>query len=502
MQKKQILKNAAILVVWFLLWEMLTLAIHSRLIMAGPMETAAAFVRLVTTTDFYKCMGYSVCRVLLGFLTALFGALLLAAASYKYPTLGAFFAPMLLFMRSIPVASFVIIALLWMGSKNLSVLIVVFVALPVLYSQIMSGFQNADNKYRELAAVFEFPLWTKICAIYAPAMKEGFLSACRLAVGMSFKAGIAAEVIAGSRGSIGEQLYLAKLYFSTGELFAWTVVIVGLSFVCEQLTGWMFNRGLKWMMSGKVSLSGAIFSDKGKRISDAGSVHENPDAFSNNGDLKRDLTHASSGTISMEHVCKSFGEQTVLSDLSVNVCASEILGVTGASGIGKTTFLGLICGFLKPDSGVVDAPGRTAVLFQDSRLIEHQDAVTNAAYGLCGRHGGCSKAQALHMAEAALKEILPEHVLHQPVSSLSGGQRRRVELVRTMLAQASVVVLDEPFAGLDEETKKICQTFIRDHRQERLLVIAVHEREALEELSVTHWIELDEYADVYKNSCN
>jgi NitT/TauT family transport system permease protein len=502
MQKKQSFKNVVILVVWLILWEMLTLAIHSKLIMAGPVETAAAFVRLVIKIDFYKCIGYSVSRVLLGFLIALFGALLLAAASYKYPTLGAFFSPMLLLMRSIPVASFVIIALLWMGSKNLSVLIVVFVALPVLYSQTMSGFKNVEKKYRELAEVFGFTLWTKICAIYVPAMKEGFLSACRLAVGMSFKAGIAAEVIAGSRGSIGEQLYLAKLYFSTGELFAWTVVIVGLSFVCEQFTGWIFNRGFKWMMSGKVSLSGKIFCTNRKKRADVGNAHQNSNDSSDNGDLKKNLTRASSGKICMEHVSKSFGEQTVLSDLSVNVCAHGILGVTGVSGIGKTTFLGLISGFLKPDSGVVDATGRTAVLFQDSRLIEHQDAVTNAAYGLCGRHGECSKAEAVRMAEAALKEILPEYVLHQPVSSLSGGQRRRVELVRTMLAQASMVVLDEPFAGLDEETKNICQTFIKAHQQERLLVIAVHEKETLEELCVTHWLELDEYADVYKNSCN
>jgi NitT/TauT family transport system permease protein len=490
MQKKQIVKNVLIFVVWLILWEMLTLAIHSKLIMAGPVETAAAFVRLVTKIDFYKCMGYSACRVLFGFLIALFGALLLAAASYKYPVLGSFFAPMLLLMRSIPVASFVIIALLWMGSKNLSVLIVVFVALPVLYSQIMSGFQNVEKKYMELAEVFEFTLWTKICAIYVPAMGEGFTASCRLAVGMSFKAGIAAEVIAGSRGSIGEQLYLAKLYFSTGELFAWTVVIVGLSFICEQLTGWGLNRGLKWMMSEKVSLSGRIFCTNRKRRSALGNAHQNSNASSDNGGLKRSSDRASSGKICMEHVCKSFGEQTVISDLSVNVCAPGILGVTGASGIGKTTFLGLICGFLKPDSGRVEVCERTAVLFQDSRLIEHQDAVTNAAYGLCGRHGECSRAEAARMAEAALKEILPECVLHQPISSLSGGQRRRVELVRTMLAQASVVVLDEPFAGLDEETKKACQAFIRAHQQKRLLVIAVHEKETLGELPVTHWLEL------------
>ena len=138
-------------------------------------------------------------------------------------------------MKSIPVASFTILAIIWVGSKNLSVLVSVLIAIPIIYSNMLEGIDSLDPKLKTMAQVFEIPAGKRFFGIYMSQILPYFRSASRLAMGLCWKSGVAAEVIGIPDGSIGEKLYMSKVYLETEDLFAWTLLIILLSFICEKL---------------------------------------------------------------------------------------------------------------------------------------------------------------------------------------------------------------------------------------------------------------------------
>lgn len=146
-------------------------------------------------------------------------------------------------LKSIPVASFVILALIWAGSANLSVLIAFLVVLPVIYIHTVAGLESTDEKLLEMAKVFSMSPWKQIRYIYIPALVPYLRSGCGVALGMSWKSGVAAEVIGVPDHSIGEKLYMSKIYLNTGDLMAWTFVIIVISA--------LFEKAVLRLLSGK-----------------------------------------------------------------------------------------------------------------------------------------------------------------------------------------------------------------------------------------------------------
>ena len=135
-------------------------------------------------------------------------------------------------VKATPVASFIILALVWVSGSSLSVLISFLMVLPVLYSAVRTGIGSADRQLLEMAQVFRLPLGRRLRAVWLPAVLPAFRQGCGVALGICWKSGVAAEV---PDGSIGDALYRAKITLSTGELFAWTFVIILLSAVFEKL---------------------------------------------------------------------------------------------------------------------------------------------------------------------------------------------------------------------------------------------------------------------------
>ena len=158
----------------------------------------------------------------------------LAVWAYWSKTVEILTAPVIAVVKSTPVASFIILCLIWIPSRNLSVFISFLMVLPVIYTNILEGIRQTDRKILEMAKVFRVNLRRQIRYIYVSQVLPYFLSACRLSLGMCWKAGVAAEVIGVPSGSIGEKLYNAKIYLNTPDLFAWTIVIIVISFVFEK----------------------------------------------------------------------------------------------------------------------------------------------------------------------------------------------------------------------------------------------------------------------------
>lgn len=235
-EKRAVIRRKLIAVIILLaVWQLLSIWINKKLFLPSPMATVMALVELVQTGEFYLSVATSFLRILTGFVLAVFCGVLLAVAAGWNRQLEEILKLFMQMIKAIPVASFVILVLLWVKSSNLSVVISFLMVVPIIYANVRQGICAADEKLLEMAKVFRIGRYRKIRYIYLPALLPHFVGACSLGVGFCWKSGIAAEVIGLPNHSIGEQLYESKLYLMTPELFAWTIVIVLISVLFEKL---------------------------------------------------------------------------------------------------------------------------------------------------------------------------------------------------------------------------------------------------------------------------
>ena len=225
-----------VLCFWLLLWELISRRDTHEIFLASPVSVVITLLELMKTWDFWQTIISSSLRIITGFVLALLAGIALATAAYNSRLIRELISPVMKIMKAIPVASFIIIALLWLNNKMyLSILISFMMVLPLIYTNVLQGLRFADEKLLQMAKVFKLSGFKKMIAIYLPAVLPYFISAVSVGIGFCWKAGIAAEVIGIPSGSIGERLYEAKLYIMTRELFAWTIVIIIISMLFEKV---------------------------------------------------------------------------------------------------------------------------------------------------------------------------------------------------------------------------------------------------------------------------
>lgn len=227
---------------WLAVWQFAAMKIGKEVLLASPVSTIKALISLCGQSAFWSAIIFSLSRIMLGFTLALLMGVLLAGLSAAYDTVRYIFAPLFNVIKAVPVASFIILALLWVRGGNLSICISFLMVLPIIYNNMLAGFTRVDKSLLEMAAVFRLSNLKKIKYIYIPQVLPYFTAACTTSLGLCWKSGIAAEVIGMPRGSMGNRLYETKLYMDTPEMFAWTVVIVIISFVVEKGFLWMLDK--------------------------------------------------------------------------------------------------------------------------------------------------------------------------------------------------------------------------------------------------------------------
>ena len=220
---------------WLIVWQLAAMTVGQAVLLASPVDTLAALVRLVGQGGFWASVGFSLARIACGFLLAIALGSLLAACAAHSRILKTLLSPLLAVIKATPVASFIIVALIWVPSRGLSVLISFLMAFPVIYLNVAEGVEQLSPELCEMSQLFRVPFFRRLRYFYLPALLDHFYAACAAALGLSWKAGIAAEVIGIPAGSLGEKLYEAKVYLNTPELFAWTLVIIALSVLTEKL---------------------------------------------------------------------------------------------------------------------------------------------------------------------------------------------------------------------------------------------------------------------------
>lgn len=220
---------------WLILWELANVSIGQEILLPSPVAVIRTLFLLVQSLDFWQTILFSSLRIITGFVLALILGTLLAVLSFRFRLIEELISPIMKITKAMPVASFIILALVWIKSRNLSVLISFLMVMPMIYTNVIQGLTVADEKLLQMARVFRVGWFNRVTAIYLPSIKPFFLTAVTVGLGFCFKAGIAAEVIGIPTGSIGARLYEAKLYLMTKELFAWTIVIILISMVFEKV---------------------------------------------------------------------------------------------------------------------------------------------------------------------------------------------------------------------------------------------------------------------------
>ncbi len=225
---------------WLLVWEGASLALASTtggrmLLLASPVQALGRLIDLAGTPEFWRAAAFSSLRILGGFFLSCVLAVALAALAARLRWVRELLSPLVAVVKAVPVVSFIILALIFFSSENLSLLISALMVFPPVYLNVLEGIGHTDRQLLEMARVFRVPLSRQLRGIYLPAVLPYFRSAVSLGLGLCWKSGAAAEVIGLPEGSIGEALYTAKVYFQTGDLFAWTAVIVAISVLFERL---------------------------------------------------------------------------------------------------------------------------------------------------------------------------------------------------------------------------------------------------------------------------
>jgi len=180
--------------------------------------------------------------------------------------------------------------------------------------------------------------------------------------------------------------------------------------------------------------------------------------------------------IRFDNVSFSYGDTPVLTDLSFSV-DKGVLWLTGANGTGKSTAIHLALGLLHPDSGTVEAPGRASAVFQEDRLCEQLTAIANVRLGLS------RKASTSEILDELAQAGLSDEDAYRPVSQLSGGQRRRVTLVRALMRDSDILCLDEPYTGVDEPSLPALIGYTLARIRTRSVLLVCHDPDIAERFS-------------------
>lgn len=480
-------KKAVIAVAWILVWQLAAHLVGNRILLVGPLETLQALGAQIVRGSFWLTVGTSLLRIGAGFAAGLALGLLLAAVSGSFSLVEEVLAPVMSLLKAIPVASFVVLFLIWWRSGVLATAVSFCIVLPNIYVNTLEGIRHVDRRMLEMAEVFGIPAWNRFFYIYRPALKPYLDSAIRISVGMSWKSGVAAEVIGIPALSVGERLYLSKIYLDTAGVLAWTAVTILASVACERgvLALWeLFQRweprcralGMGssrsrcrvWRMGSSRFWKKAAGSGREQGalqreyVAQERTVRENASGDENG-------TATALTVLELFHVSKSYHGRAVLQDVTASYERGQTYYFRSPSGSGKTTLFRLIAGLEEPDyqepAGRIERHGsRISMVFQEDRLCEEYSALVNVDMVTGDRE----------KSRKHLCRLLEEADLHKPCRELSGGMKRRVAVARAMAAGGDVILLDEPFGGLDEENRCLVEQYIHSFGTEQALLVATH----------------------------
>lgn len=237
------------LVFWLGVWQLVAWLVErsvngrgNELLLPYPATVLRTLAVLVVTPAFWRSVAASLTRIFAGMAAGVAAGAMLAAITGASRILHWLLAPAIRVVRATPVASFILLVLLWTSRDAVPVIVSALMVVPVVWETMSQGIAATDEKLLEMARAYRFSWWKTIRLIYLPSLKPYFAAALTNAVGLAWKSGAAAEVLCLPKQALGSRIYQAKLYLEIPELFAWTVTVVCLSGLLEKLLAMAFRR--------------------------------------------------------------------------------------------------------------------------------------------------------------------------------------------------------------------------------------------------------------------
>ncbi len=222
-------------VFWLAVWWLLALIVGKELLIPSPPLVVRTLLELVVTGAFWRYTALTLLRITLGLLLGIVLGILTALLTNRFSWLHALLAPAVRVVRATPVASFIILVLLWVSNGRVPVVISALVVLPVIWESTAAGLRSVDRDLLEFARAYRLTRLDTWRRIVIPSMLPQLAAAVCTAIGLAWKSGVAAEVLCLPKAAVGTQVYFSKLYLDTPALFAWTLIVVALSLTVERI---------------------------------------------------------------------------------------------------------------------------------------------------------------------------------------------------------------------------------------------------------------------------
>lgn len=229
------LRSAIALLFWIGVWWIVSLIVGREVLIPSPPAVAKRLFALMGTADFHLSVLMSVLRVTAGFAAAILLGVVFGAVCAKIKAADALISPLMSVIKATPVASFIILALVWINKELIPVFISALMVIPVIHGNVREGILSTDPQLLEMARIFRLSKKQTLTKIYIPAVAPYLSAGVRTCLGLAWKAGVASEVLCFAPYSIGNKLYQSKIYLETADMFAWTVTVIVMSMIIEKL---------------------------------------------------------------------------------------------------------------------------------------------------------------------------------------------------------------------------------------------------------------------------
>lgn len=247
---KKLLRGVLTALFWLLIWQFVSVAVHSALLLPSPLETLNSLLRLMQQAEFWRSTVYSIFRILAGYALSVAAGTVLGILTAGSEPIDILLRPIRSIMKATPVATFALLMVLWLPEQLVPMFAAFVMVLPMVWANVQEGIRATDQNLLEMARLFRFGRLKTLRLVYFPSVLPNLLAACATGLGFAWKAGVAAEVIARTASSIGKHLVESKSYLEIPDMFAWTAVMVALSVLFEGLLLGFFRR-LKRRREGK-----------------------------------------------------------------------------------------------------------------------------------------------------------------------------------------------------------------------------------------------------------
>lgn len=422
-----------------LVWQLMALYVGKPELIPSVPGLIETLFELLKTAAFYQHISTTLLRGLVGMLISLACAFASASLFARYKLIYELCRPLLTIMRSVPVISFILLALIFLNPEGIPLMIAFLTMFPLLTENLTEGLSKLRPGLSQMAVLFRINCRNRLMQIVYPQVKPFLFSGLASAAGFGWRAIIMGEVLSQCTFGIGGEMKRAQNFIAVPELVAWTIMAVLISF--------LFDKGISKLATVRWPVS---FCTDNKEVMQ----YKGP-----------------ASSVMLSDVTFRYTKMEVLSHFSYTFKSGIIYGIKAPSGTGKTTLLNVISGSLKPSSGEISYKGKQnfSAVFQEPELLPQLTVSENVSLPLTSVY---DKAHAICHSAEALKLVEMDSFAGKYPNELSYGQQQRVALARALAYPSNIMLLDEPFKGLDKDlTFRIINRIIAGQKENRQTII-------------------------------